>query len=87
MYFHTSSGWATRFGLVDCLISRPILPCVPPWAIVGRALVGPPWALVASPGPLWAGPLSPPLGPYELGPNGPSWDICIYIYVYMSIYI
>ena len=48
----------------------------PPWALVGRALVGPlgpcgpgpcgpPWALVGRalvgpPGPLWAGPLWPP---------------------------
>ena len=34
-----------------------------PWALVGRALVGPP-------GPLCAGPLWAPLGPHGPGPNG-----------------
>ena len=38
----------------------------PPWALMGRALVGA--ALMAPPGPLWA-----PLGPYGSGPCGPPW--------------
>ena len=53
-------------------------PCGLPWALVGRALVGPCgplwagplWALMAphGPGPLWA-----PLGPYWPGPSEPLW--------------
>ena len=47
-------------------------PCGPPWAFVGRSLVGPP-------GPLW-----PSLAPHGPGPNG-SPGIYIYIYIYISI--
>ena len=51
-------------------------PCGPPWALLGRALVGP-CALVGCPGLLWAGPLlavGPP-GPLRAGPlrAGPVW--------------
>ena len=51
------------------------------WALMGRALMGPPgplWAgpvgpaLVGPPGPLWAWPLWAPMGPCELGPYGPG---------------
>ena len=44
---------------------------------------GPPWALVGSPGPLWAGPLWAPLGPRGPGANGPL--LYTYIYIYTSV--
>ena len=58
----------------------------------GGTLVGPPApfgprALVGPLGQLWAGPLWAPLGPCGLGRNGPSYDICIYIYIYGDTYI
>ena len=36
---------------------------------------GPPWALVGSPRPLWAGPLWAPLGPCGKGPCGRPWAL------------
>ena len=48
---------------------------------MGRALVGPPLALmgralVALSGPLWAGPLWAPLGPFFAGPLwAPHWAL------------
>ena len=67
-------------------ILGPLGRCGPPWAFVGRALVGP--ALASPPGPesLWAlpGPVGPPRGPRgDYGP-GCSWhlrNICKYIYI------
>ena len=47
------------------LLRAPLGPYGPPWALVGRALMGPP-------GPLWAGPLWAPRGPYGPGPYGPG---------------
>ena len=40
----------------------------PPWAFVGRALMGPPAALVG-----WV--LTGALGPHGPGPNGPPWAL------------
>ena len=45
-----------------------------PWALMGRALMGPPWALmgralVGPPGPLWARPSWASLGLHGPGPN------------------
>ena len=46
-----------------------------PWALMGLALIGPPWALMGLPGPLWAEPLRASLGPYGPGPYGPPWAL------------
>ena len=43
-----------------------------PWALMGRALIGLPWALMGLPGPLWAGPLWAPwalMGRALMGPK------------------
>ena len=47
-----------------------------PWALVGQVRKSPPWALAGQaflgPEPLWAGPLSAPLGANGPGPCGLS---------------
>ena len=47
----------------------------PPWALMGRALLGPPLGFHGSgprgPGHLWAGPFRLPMSPHGLGPCGP----------------